>query len=222
MLHTKKNGEPNYSAIQNYAVNGAIHYVNAILDGGEYEEGIAIGLNGYKKYNDIIYTELEAYYISNKNNRLPKKIDNFTDLSFLKQSNIDYLFEKLDALTLSSEEIDLLTKKVENTLEEKVKSIHQKIYDNKMITLETNEKLYLFCGLIMSGIHTKGVTPLTSSQLTGSDNAEFNDGTIIMNHINAFLNAKKMDDQKKEMIKNCYRQFLRILLYISQETEKVY
>ena len=194
-----KNGDANYSSIQGYAVNGAVHYVNAILDGECYNEGIAIGINGYEK-NDDIHTELEAYYISEKNNRVPKKIDNFSDLSFLKISNIDNLYEKLDKLVLTEEELDRLTKKVEATLEQKIKSIHQNIYDNKLITLETNEKLYLFCGLIMAGIHTKGVSPLTADQLTGSDNPEYNDGTIIINHINAFLNSKNMDNSKKEMI----------------------
>lgn len=194
-----KNGDSNYSSIQGYAVNGAVHYVNAILDGECYNEGIAIGINGYEK-NDDIYTELEAYYVSEKNNRVPKKIGDFNDLSFLKSANINNLFQVLDKLVLTEGELDKLTKKVEATLEQKIKSIHQNIYDNKLITLETNEKLYLFCGLIMAGIHTKGVSPLTAEQLTGSDNPEYNDGTIIINHINAFLNSKNMDNSKKEMI----------------------
>ena len=194
-----KNGDANYSSIQGYAVNGAVHYINAILDGECYNEGIAIGINGYEK-NDDIYTELEAYYVSEKNNRVPKKIGDFNDLSFLKSLNIDNLYEILDKLVLTEEELERITKRVEATLEQKIKSIHQNIYDNKLITLETNEKLYLFCGLIMAGIHTKGVSPLTADQLTGSDNPEYNDGTIIINHINAFLNSKNMDNSKKEMI----------------------
>lgn len=195
-----KNGEANYSSIQGYAVNGAVHYVNAILDGNCYNEGIAIGINGYEKSDNTIQTELAAYYISSKNNRVPKLIGQFGDLSFLKSGNINGLCEHLDKLVLSEEELDRITKRVETTLEQKIKSIHQNIYDNKLITLETNEKLYLFCGLIMAGIHTNGVSPLTADQLNGSDNSEYNDGTIITNHINAFLNSKDMDNGKKEMI----------------------
>lgn len=33
-----KAGDDNYSAIRNYAVNGAVHYANAILDGKGYDE----------------------------------------------------------------------------------------------------------------------------------------------------------------------------------------
>ena len=216
-----KNGDANYSSIQGYAINGAVHYVNAILDGDCYNEGIAIGINGYEK-NDNMYTELDAYYISEKNNRVPKKIGTFNDVSFLKTANINNLCEMLDKLVLTEEELDRITKKVEATLEHKIKSIHQNIYDNKLITLETNEKLYLFCGLIMAGIHTKGVSPLTADQLTGSDNPEYNDGTIIINHINAFLNSKNMDNSKKEMIqKLLFPIFKNTLLYKPKNGESI-
>ncbi len=217
-----KNGEPNYSSIQGYAVNGAIHYVNAILDGNCYNEGIAIGINGYENNDGSLFTELAAFYISDKNNRVPKKIGDFNDLSFLKTANLDNLYGSLDKLCLSEEELDKLTKRVEATLEQKIKSIHQNIYDNRLITLETNEKLYLFCGLIMAGIHTRGVTPLTTEQLTGSDNPEFNDGTIIINHINAFLNSKNMENSKKEMIqKLLYPIFRNSSLYKPKNGESV-
>lgn len=202
LLTYDKNKQLNYSAICNYAVNGAIHYVNAILDGNVYQEGIAIGINGYETEENSIFTELDAYYISEKNNRVPKKIGVFNDLSFLKKSNINNLINILDNIYLSEEELDILTKKVETTLEEKIKSIHQNIYDNKLITLETNDKLYLFCGLIMAGIHTFGVKSLDVSDLTSSDNSELNDGTLIMNHIRAFLNSKNMDSNKKDMIQS--------------------
>lgn len=197
-----KNGNSNNSAIRDYAVNGAIHYVNAILSGNNYSEGIALGINGYQITDGTIVTELEAYYISEKNNCIPRKIENINNLSFLKKDNLNNLVDILDKLTLTDLEIDELTKKVESTLEEKIKSIHQNIYDSNSITLEANEKLYLFCGLIMAGIHTDGVSSLTCDQLTGSTSEDYNDGTIIINHINAFLSAKKMDINKKKMIKN--------------------
>jgi len=39
-----KAGDDNYSSIRDYAVNGAIHYANAILDGKGYSEAIAVGV----------------------------------------------------------------------------------------------------------------------------------------------------------------------------------
>lgn len=44
-----KDNKPNYTNINKFAVNGAIHYANAVLDyTSSYDEVIAIGLNGYK------------------------------------------------------------------------------------------------------------------------------------------------------------------------------
>lgn len=44
----KDKNEPNYTNIKSYAVNGAIHYANAILHYTSYTRIIAIGVTGYK------------------------------------------------------------------------------------------------------------------------------------------------------------------------------
>lgn len=71
-----KAGEPNYSSIANFAVNGAVHYANAILNSNEYNEVIAIGINGTELNVDgsVKDAQCKAYYISIKNNKLPKHI----------------------------------------------------------------------------------------------------------------------------------------------------
>lgn len=62
-------GDANYSSIMNYAVNGAVHYANAILDSRGYTEVIAIGINGTQMNADgsVQDAECRAYYISEKN-----------------------------------------------------------------------------------------------------------------------------------------------------------
>ena len=40
--------EPNYSNIKSFAVNGAVHYANALLHHTSYTDIIAIGMTGYK------------------------------------------------------------------------------------------------------------------------------------------------------------------------------
>jgi len=199
---TTKTGEKDYKTIQGYAVNGAIHYANAILENSDYNEVIAIGLNGIKNPDDTIETEMGVYYISEKNNKIPKEIEKYNNLSFLKEKNLDILIDKLDKLVLTEEELEELTKKVEATLESKIKAIHQSLYDDIRLktTLSTNEKLYLFCGLIMAGLNTNGVAPLIESDLKGNDNENFNDGTIITNHIQTFLQSKNCSQEKLKMI----------------------
>ena len=200
--YTYKAGDKNYSSIEGFAVNGAIHYANAILDGNGYEEVIAIGLNGVREVDSEIKYEIGAYYVSEKNKRVPKEIFKYNDLSFLKQENLDSLIEKLDILVLSDADIENLTKKVEATLESRIKAIHQSLYDDARLksSLSTNEKLYLFCGLIMAGLQTDGVRSLTEKDLYGNKSEKSNDGLEIINHIDAFLNTKNCSSDKIEMI----------------------
>ena len=204
-VHLK--GEPNYSAIKNFAVNGAVHYGNAILDEGTYSEVIVIGVNGTTVNPDgsVADAECKAYYLSTKNSRIPKVIDKITcsDWSLLKAENVDKLFDILDKLSLTDAELETLTRKTEETLEEKIKAIHQSLYDDVQLktALSTNEKLYLFCGLIMAGLTTDGVKPLEPSDLRGNNNERNNDGTTLLQHIESFLYAKNCSDEKVAMIK---------------------
>ena len=158
-----KSGDEDYSAIIGYAVNGALHYGNAILNGGDYEEVIIIGINGtmLDKRGNLQNPECKAYYVSLKNNKLPRLIKEFDDsFILLKQNNIKKLYDIVDKLNLTDQEIEDLSRKTEISLEKKVKDIHQKIYDGNLKNLLTvNEKLYLFCGLIMAGLTTKNDPP---------------------------------------------------------------
>lgn len=198
-------GEPNFTAITDYAVNGALHYGLAVLDGGTYKEVIVIGLNGTKldKEGNPVDAECKAYYVSEKNNRVPKHIKDLdNDLVLLKQDNINKLYNILDTLNLTDLEIETLTRKTEATLEERIKSIHQSLYDNEKFktALSTNDKLYLFCGLIMAGLKSNGVAPLELSDLKGNNVDTYNDGTIIMTNIRTFLASKRCTNDKIEMI----------------------
>ena len=203
-VHLK--GEPNYSAVKDYAVNGAVHYGNAVLDEGTYKEVVVIGVNGttLDAAGNVTDAECKAYYISEKNNRIPKLIEKITtdDWSLLKAENADGLFRILDKLNLTDAEIEELTRRTEVTLEEKIKSMHQSLYDNVQLktALSTNEKLYLFCGLIMAGLKTDGMSQMEPADLRCYDNDRNNDGTYIINNIEAFLCAKHCDTERVNMV----------------------
>lgn len=193
-----KKGDKNYTTIQKYAVNGAVHYANAILYGKASDEVIAIGVNGYTKDDKTLFTELEAYYVSNRKARIPIKIGEYKDLGFLKQDNIENLFKKLDDLTLSEEELEKRKSNIENDLEAKIKSIHQSLYDDSMFksALQTNEKLYLFCGLIMAGLPIDGIRDFDID-----NHQEDNDGQAVIQRIQKYLEKKNLGANKKnEMI----------------------
>lgn len=202
-----RKGDPNYSAIKSYAVNGALHYGEAVLSEGTYNEVIIVGINGttLDDNGNVVDAECKAYYVSKKNNQIPKVIEQITgnDWSLFRAENTNILFNILDHLNLTEKELEELTRKTEATLEEKIKSMHQSLYDDTQLktALTTNEKLYLFCGLIMAGLTTSGVRPLEASDLNGNDNERNNDGTLIINNIGSFLYSKNCSFEKVEMIK---------------------
>ena len=63
---TSKN-EPNLKNINSYAVNGAVHYANAILHHTDYTDVIAIGMTGYKDETGKLKHEIGVYYVSKSN-----------------------------------------------------------------------------------------------------------------------------------------------------------
>jgi hypothetical protein len=79
---TAKN-EPNFKNINGYAVNGAVHYANAILHHASYTDIIAIGMTGYKDESGKIIHQIGVYYVSKSNFGVGQKVGTFTDFSFL-------------------------------------------------------------------------------------------------------------------------------------------
>lgn len=188
-------------AVKKYAVNGAIHYIKALLENNAYEEGIAIGINGWQNEDGSLTTEIGAYYLSKKKYQTAIKIDDYEDLSFLKEGNISSLMKKLDTLVLSERELEELKSAKESELESKIHTIHQKIYDDRLETaLDTNQKLYLFCGLIMAGLSVDGVADLEPEDLKGNALPGNNDGTQILQHIGTFLDGKHTTQEKKDLV----------------------
>ena len=206
-LPTHLKGDPNYSTVKGFAVNGAMHYGAALLDGG-YDEVIIVGVNGSELLDGrVVNPECKAYYVSKKNNRIPKLISEITADDWSLFAHVDHLFERLDQLNLTPEEVEVLTNKTEATLEEKIKRIHQSLYDDVQLktALSTNEKLYLFCGLIMAGLQTAGVRTLEVDDLHSNDSVHNNDGTILLSNIESFLYAKNATNEKVQMISGLLR-----------------
>lgn len=224
-----KKGEPNPNAIVSFAVNGAYHYAKNILESEEnsFDEIIFIGVNGTEldKSNRLKDPEQKAYYLSKDNKMQPKhisRLDKSWDL--LKQKNLGKLFSIIDKLTLSESELQELTHRTENDLEKSVKKIHQEIYDNESLssTLGTNQKLYLFSGLIMAGLQTKGVSRLEPSDLKGNDSTSYNDGLTIIGRIRTFLEKRNANSYKIEMIENILKPvFMKPVLWKSHNGESL-
>lgn len=202
--HPHKKGDPNYSTIQTFAVNGALHYGKAILDHSSYREVIIVGINGTEiEDNQVADPVAKAYYVSKDNNELPKEITTLAhDWSLFQKENLSKLYIQLDHLKLTDSEREQLTALTEDRLESRVKAIHQRLYDSPDLQtiLAVNEKLYLFSGLIMAGLKTTGIDELKPEGLTGNTDPEYNDGTIVIGRIKAFLHQRHASHEKVTMI----------------------
>lgn len=196
--NTKKDSEPNYQNIAKYAVNGAVHYANAILNFTDsYKEVVAIGVNGYEEAGKTIH-EVDVWYISKDNLFVPKHIGSFEDISFLLERNMKDFVTKLDALALTPDEKEIRKLALEDEIERKLKALNQSLHDVQEILVEN--RVQLVAGLIMAGLGTEGVQPLRVEDLKGIDDKENNDGQVIMSKIRMYLNNKHLPEEKIDMI----------------------
>ena len=107
-------------------------------------------------------------------------------------------------MSLTDAEREKIKRDKEELLEHSIKEIHQRIYDDASIKnlLTTNEKLYLFCGLIMAGLTTEGIKPLEVDNLYSNDDDDTNDGKTILHRTKSFLRKSGCSDDKTNMVLN--------------------
>lgn len=190
---------PNYTNIKKYAVNGAVHYAEAIINFTDsYNECIAIGMNGYKDGKDI-KTELRVFYLSKDLSLVPKEIGEFSDLSFLLPEYEDQLIESISNLTLSEAEKEYKSRHYETQIEICLKNLNQKMEDDLEIREKVRVKLVI--GMIMAALGVEGkVSPLEISELKGEKGKKNNDGIVLYNKIESFLAEHDLPEEKQEMI----------------------
>ncbi|GGD46917.1 hypothetical protein GCM10012288_21460 [Malaciobacter pacificus] len=196
---TAKN-EPNFTNINSYAVNGAIHYANALLHHTSYTDIIAIGMTGYKDESGKINNSIGVYYVSKSNFGVGQKVGEFDDLSFLGSSNFDSFVEKIKTLNLSQKEIESLKEKREKEIDTSLARLNNDIYRDEK-GLGENDRVYLVAASIIATIGIPGkVSPLEKSELKSSTEKGNTDADIIMRKIKAFLEAKDIPVEKKNLI----------------------
>lgn len=209
LIKTDKNGDVNlelskpdkkrsdkkivFKYAKSFAVNGAVHYATAILTHTKsYNEVIAIGINGYKEI-DSFKIEYGVYYVSKENFGVPKKIADFDDLSFL--SDTKSLYEKIDGLSLTQEQIEKVTQDADEAIENSLTNLSQIMNDQHNIS--EDYRVRIVAGMVMAGLMNLDVTDLKSE-----DNANWNDGQNFMARIRSFLDSKALPQEKKISVIN--------------------
>ncbi len=196
---TTKN-EPNFRNINSFAVNGAVHYANALLHHTSYTDIIAIGMTGHKDETGKIQHEIGVYYVSKSNLGAGQKVGEFPDFSFLAPENFDGFIEKVKTLHLSQEELDKLKEQREKEIDSSLVKLNNDIYQNEK-GLGENDRVYLVAASIIATLGVPGkVSPLEKSDLKSSTEKGNTDGDIIVRKIKAFLDEKELPKEKKELV----------------------
>lgn len=196
---TAKN-EPNFKNINSFAVNGAVHYANALLHHTSYTDIIAVGMTGYKDESGKIIHEIGVYFVSKSNFGVGQKVGDFSDFSFLKKENFDGFIEQVKTLSLSQEELDFLKEQREKEIDTSLVRLNNDIYQNEK-GLGENDRVYLVAASIIATLGIAGkVAPLEKSDLKSSTEKGNTDGEIVIRKIKAFLEEKKLPEEKKDLI----------------------
>lgn len=196
---TAKN-DPNFKNIKDYAVNGAVHYANAILHHTSYTNIIAIGVTGYKDSSGKLQHEIGVYFVSKDNLGAGQKIGEYSDFSFLSDEHFDDFIEKVKSLSLTEEELDKLKSQREKEIDISLRKLNHDIYQNEK-GLGENDRVYLVAASIIAtlGIPNE-VPPLEKSELKSQSYKGGRDGDIILSRITAFLEKKDLPHDKKDLI----------------------
>lgn len=197
---TAKN-QPDFTNINSYAVNGAVHYANAVLHYTSYTDVIAIGVTGHKSVDGKIIHQIGVYYVSKSNFGIGQKVADYSDLSFLKKEHFSEFIEKVKQLSLPQEEIERLKERREQEITASLVKLNNDIFKSEK-GLSENDRVYLVAASIMAtlGDVDNKVYPLTKADLKSSEERNNTDGDIMLRKIESFLDAKKLPKDKKDLI----------------------
>lgn len=199
-VENRKENEPYFKNINSFAVNGAVHYANALLHHTSYTDIIAIGMTGYENESGGTEYQIGVYYVSKSNFGIGQKVAQYSDFSFLKKENFDEFIENVKSLQLSQDEIDKLKEQREREIDISLVRLNNDIYQNEK-GLGENDRVYLVAASIIATLGVPGkVSPLEKSELKSSKEKGRTDGEIIIIKIEAFLEEKELPKEKKDLI----------------------
>lgn len=204
---TAKN-EPLFKNINNFAVNGAVHYANALLHHTSYTDIIAIGMTGYKDDTGRLRHKIGVYFVSKSNFGIGQKVADFSDFSFFAPKNVEAFLEKVKALSLPQEEIERLKDRREKEIDTSLTKLNNDIFKNES-GLTEEDRVYLVAASIIATIGIPGkVAPLEKDELKSSSEKNYTDGEIIVRKIESFLKEKKIPLEKKVFLLRVFQNKL--------------
>ncbi|EIR8269516.1 N-6 DNA methylase [Campylobacter upsaliensis] len=200
MLENKENHKISLSqtSIQNYAINGALHYAKHLIKSKKYKEVIAIGVAGDSEQKvavKILYVYDENTYIQ------AKKGD------FLFLENKDSFAEFYEDIILNDEQKHKFLLEKRTLITKHAKNLNKLMNDNSISTHE--RALYVAACLLSQqdiknkagNVLKKGLIP---DDLTSQDDENYRDSVKIKNHIDEFLRQRDLDQEKVKLMINAF------------------
>lgn len=199
VAETKDGLKSDDNSIQTFAVNGAINYTRFMIASGLYSEAIAIGIAGDSADN----VALQVYYVFGSSFDACKKLDTKT-LDFLENTTSFEAFYKEAVLTDEDKHRILIDSQVK--LQAYAKKLNRLMHNHN---ITAPQRVLYVSGMLlaMQDIVTEvnGETiqldaGLTPEDLKGLQVAHKRDGELIVSHISNFLEARGIDQTKRQLM----------------------
>lgn len=191
------------TSVNNYAVNGALHYATGMIASGQYHEVIAIGIAGDS--DETI--EIKVYYVYGSGEQSFKLLENVTTLDFLE--NKKTFDEFYNSAILTDDEKHEILINSQTQLQKYAKSLN-KLMHNHNITAP--QRVLYVSGMLLSMqnvVDTQGhkiQDGLVPADLKGIQSDTKRDGVQIVNQIKEFLVARDIPMDKQNLMLSSFSE----------------
>ena len=196
-LEKLENGKFDLSqkSISDYALNGALHYANAIVRSESYSECIAIGAAGSSEEE----LQIKILYVLKGTNA--PQILKFNNLHFLENQNTFSAFYKNITLSEEQKHEILLTSLKE--LEAQSKKLNKLMHS---LNITAPQRVLYVSGMLLSMQNMHEVEGLKPQDLRGVTIESERDGVKITNRIRAFLQERKVESSKLNLMLSSFSE----------------
>jgi type I restriction enzyme M protein len=185
-------------SVQNFAVNGAIHYAQCAIMSKKYTEVIAIGISGDNAAN----IKIQVYYVFGATDETYKLVESYTTLDFLESKKSFEEFYKVATLTEDEKHKILIDSQAK--LQEYAKKLN-KLMHNHAITAP--QRVLYVSGMLLAmqdlADIKKGLIP---DDLKGINLHNQRDGDTIVNQIENYLTLKEIPQDKKNLMMASFKE----------------
>lgn len=185
------------SSVKNHAVNGALYYATGMIASGKYQEVIAIGIAG----DSDTAIEIQVYYVYGSGDNAFKLLGNVTTLDFLEnQRAFDEMYKNA---TLTEDEKHEILINSQAALQKSAKSLNKLMHNHN---ISAPQRVLYVSGMLLSMQNVIDATGnkiqdgLAPEDLKGMSTESMRDGMQITNQIKEFLIARRIPDNKRNLM----------------------